>query len=98
MSALSESKQHKMHVNLTLRADLYGMAQGHAKAEGLSVSALFERMLLGMALGEHPAIATGGPDPDLGSMRGILQGPWADLSKREARAARHEERIRKGGE
>jgi hypothetical protein len=86
-----------MHVKLTLRADLYGMAQGHAKAEGLSVSELFERMLIGMALGEKSPIASGGPDPDLGSMRGILQGPWADLSKRVLRATRHEERLGKGG-
>jgi hypothetical protein len=93
MSVLAEPKQRKLHVNLTLRADLYGTAQAHAKAEGLSVYALFERILLSMAMGEHrPA-----PGGDLKAMRGILQGPWADLEKREIRAARREERIGKGG-
>jgi hypothetical protein len=93
MSELAEPKQRKLHVNLTLRADLYGTAQAHAKAEGLSVSALFERILLSMAMGgPRPEL-----DTDLSAMRGILRGPWADLGKREARAARHEERIGKGG-
>ena len=96
MSALTEPKQRKLHVNLTLRADLYGVAQGHAKAEGLSVSALFERILLSMALGgPRPAVA--GTTEQPASLRGILRGPWAELSKSDARAALHEERTGKGG-
>jgi len=92
MPDLAEPKQRKLHVNLTLRADLYGTAQAHAKAEGLSVSALFERILQSMAMGEPRPVA------DANSLRGILQGPWADLGKREARAARHDARSGKGGE
>jgi len=93
MSDLAEPKPRKLHVNLTLRADLYGTAKARAKAEGLSVSALFERILLSMAMGEPlPEM-----DTEMSALRGILQGPWAGLGKREARAARHEARIGKGG-
>ena len=97
MASFPEANQHKQHVNLTLRADLYGMAQGHAKAEGVSVSAFFERILLSMALVEARPVISGGPDPDLAPLRGILQGPLVNLAKRDARAGRHEARIEKGG-
>jgi hypothetical protein len=83
-------------VNLTLRADLYGIAQGHAKAEGVSVSAFFERILLSMALGEGRPAISGGADPDMAALRGILQGPLANLDKRDARAGRHEARTGRG--
>lgn len=96
MATHPETNQHKQHVNLTLRADLYGMAQGHAKAEGVSVSAFFERILLSMALVEDRPAISGGPDPDMAPLRGILQGSLANLAKRDARAGRHEARIGRG--
>jgi hypothetical protein len=96
MASLPETNQHKQHVNLTLRADLYGIAQGHAKAEGVSVSAFFERILLSMALVEARPVIPGDPDPDMAPLRGILQGPLANLAKRDARAGRHEARVGKG--
>jgi hypothetical protein len=34
MSAGSDLKKRKLHVNLSLQADLYGLAREHAKAEG----------------------------------------------------------------
>ena len=49
------------------------------------------RCLLDPAIAKHPPAA----QPDAKSMRGILQGPWADVGKTEIRAARHEERIEK---
>lgn len=97
MAASSDFKQRKLHVNLTLRADLYGVAQDHAKDEGLSVSAFIERLLLSLAKdaprpGQEPEL-----DPELSALGGILKGPPEGWSNQEARAIRHEGRLAKGG-
>jgi hypothetical protein len=55
-------------------------------------SALFERMLLPMAMAKHRPAADG----DVSDLRGVLQGPLAEIGKGEARAARCEERLVKG--
>jgi len=96
MASPTEPNPRKLHISLTLREDLYRVAQEHAKAEGLSVSALFERILLSMALCGSRSARTGETEA-LPPLRGILQGPWADLSKSAARSARHEELAGEGG-
>lgn len=87
-------KNRKLHVNLTLREDLYGLAQGYAKAEGLSVSAFIERYLASLAAAARDQ---GDPDldPGLASLRGVLKGQSSGWSKEDARAAKHEARLRK---
>jgi hypothetical protein len=97
--ALSSLKPRKLHVNLTIREDLYGVAQGLAKAEGLSVSALVERYLASLARTEAPPSDDLGLDPGLAALRGVLKGgDHAGWSKQEARSAKHEARLRKGRE
>jgi hypothetical protein len=95
MSAVSDLKKRKLHVNLSLQADLYGLAQKHANAEGLSVSAFFERILRSFAQEEAGSEAARELDPDFAALRGVLKGPVAGRSKRDARAAKHEGRLRK---
>jgi hypothetical protein len=86
-------KPAKRHVNLSLREDLYGVAQGHAKAAGLSVSAFIERYLSSLArLGNLPDPDLG-LDPGLAALRGVLGGTGAPLSKAEARMAKHQARL-----
>ncbi len=95
MSAGSDLKKRKLHVNLSLQADLYGLAQEHAKAEGLSVSAFIERILRSFAQEEPRLEAARALDPDFAALRGVLKGPLAEGSKQDARAAKHEGRLRK---
>jgi len=97
MAASSNLKHRKLHVNLTLRADLYGLAREHAKGEGMSVSAFIERILMSLAQDAVHAARDLELEPDLAALRGVLKGPLADWSKQEARAARHEARLGKGG-
>jgi hypothetical protein len=80
----------KKHINLTVRADLYGIAQENARSSGISVSGLFERWLLALALAEEHKSGEGLPDSDMAGLRGILTGPLAGLDKRQARALSRE--------
>jgi hypothetical protein len=94
----STLKPEKRHVNLTLREDLYGVAQGHAKAAGLSVSAFIERYLASLARVDGSDAGDLGLDPELAALRGILKDTGASVSKSGARAAKHESKLRKRGE
>lgn len=87
----------KRHVNLTLREDLYGIAQDSAREAGVSVSALFERWLLALSKRESQALPRPRPTQEIADLRGILTGPLAGLTKAEARALRHETRLERGG-
>lgn len=96
--SIASLKPRKLHVNLTIREDLYGLAQGFAKAEGLSVSALIERYLASLARAGVPPDEDLGLDPGLAALRGVLKGANAGWSKQDARSAKHEARLRKGRE
>ena len=96
MPIVLDPKSPKKHVNLSLRGDLYGVAQQSAQAAGLSVSALFDRWLLALALQKIQATLKDRPDPEIAELRGILVGSLARITKQEARALRHEARINKG--
>lgn len=95
MQAALDPRSPKRHVNLSLREDLYKLAQDSAREAGLSLSGLVERWLLSIALrADLPGKPQG--DKDLEELRGILKDGTESLSKQEARALRHEARIRKG--
>ena len=63
--------------------------------EGLSVSAFIERILRSFAQEEPRLEAARELDPDFAALRGVLKGPLAEGSKQDARAAKHEGRLRK---
>lgn len=96
--SLASLKPRKLHVNLTIREDIYGLAQGLAKAEGLSVSALIERYLASLARAATPPDDGLGLDPGLAALRGVLKGTDTGWSKQDARSAKHEARLRKARE
>ena len=96
MPIVLDPKAPKKHVNLSLRGDLYGVAQQSAQAAGLSVSALFDRWLLALALQQVQSTLKDRPDPEIAELRGVLSGPLASITKQAARALRHEARVNKG--
>lgn len=96
MPIVLDPKAPKKHVNLSLRGDLYSVAQQSAQAAGLSVSALFDRWLLSLALQKTHSTLKERPDPEIAELRGVLSGPLAKITKQEARALRHEAHIHKG--
>ena len=96
MPIVLDPKSPKKHVNLTLREDLYGVAQQSAQAAGLSVSALFDRWLLALALQEVQSTLKDRPDSEIAELHGVLSGSRARITKQDARALRHEARINKG--